>query len=170
METKFNSLDEVRSAIVDKLHRPFFEIKSISDFNKLVFDATDIDDEGAPKVNAKQLIIFVCENSDFNETYLIDKVYKILEEDFKSEKPSYQNAIVAYINDIVVRNYIGNPKETECKFESEEVRCAFEKELPTICGIVIPEKNDVYLIRDTPLTVIETKTLRKFFNAVSKNF
>ena len=167
METQFKSLNEARTAIVELQHT-FFEIKTISEFNKLVFDPTAIDDEGAPKVTAQQLMILICENSDFNETYLIDKVYQILKEDFESKEQKYQNAAIVYIKDTIVRNYIGNPKEIECKFESEEVRCLFEKELPTICGIVIPEKNDIYLIKDTPLTVIETETLRKFFNNVSK--
>lgn len=169
MELQFKSLNEARTAIVELQHT-FFEIKTISEFNKLVFDPTDIDDEGAPKVTAKQLMILICENSNFNETYLIDKVYQILKEDFESKEQKYQNAAIVYIKDTIVRNYIGNPKEIECKFESEEVRCLFEKELPTICGIVIPEKNDIYLIKDTLLTVIETETLRNFFNYVSKKF
>ena len=62
METQFKSLNEARTAIVELQHT-FFEIKTISEFNKLVFDPTDIDDEGAPKVTAQQLMILICENS-----------------------------------------------------------------------------------------------------------
>lgn len=166
MKSYFNSLGEAQEAIVGLGHM-FLNIKTIDEFRKLVFDPSDLDEELCPKINAQSLMIVVCENSDFNETYLIDRVYDYLKRD-KEECKKYESAIVAYVNNLELRNYIKNPKEEKLKISDEKELKEFEKELPTVCFVIVPNKDNIYIINDSPLTVLQQIHVDTYLDGVHK--
>lgn len=166
MKSYFNSLGEAQEAIVDLGHM-FLNIKTIDEFRKLVFDPSDLDEELSPKINAQSLMIVVCENSDFNETYLIDRVYDYLKRDKEGDK-KYESAIVAYVNNFEIRNYINNPKQEKLQITDENELKEFEKELPTTCFVIVPSKDNIYIITDSPLTVLNQIYVDVYFDEVYK--
>ena len=160
----FKTLDGIQDAIT-KLRHPMFKVKTISEFKALFFDPEKLDDELSPKINCSHPMILLCENSDFNETYLIDRLYDYLKRDAEG-KNKFAHIWIGYVNDLVIRNYIRNPKETKFECDNLEKRKAFEHELPTMCFIVLPEKNDIFVLQDTPITTINQKHFDAFMDSI----
>lgn len=118
-----------------------------------IFDPNDIDKDGQPKIKTEKTTIIICDNHDFNETYLIDMVSSILKEN--GYKPGDFELVL--IDNITCRCYIQNPKFIPYITESDFKTIEKTKLKP--CIIVVNSKNNaiVMVSEDNISTITEDK-------------
>lgn len=158
---EFNSLSEAQEAIVN-LGYAFLRINTVEEFKKLVmyYNNNDKEDKDA-HISAKDNCLLLCENTDFNETYVIDLLYKCL----KTSGKDLNISTIYYVNNTEIRNYI-NTNQDKLVFSDFNELKEFEKSLPTVVGVFYPKENISLKLQDTEITVISEKTIFNFFDTI----
>ena len=160
----FESLENATEAF-QKINIKIVPINNIEELKEKVFDMDIVDDELAPKVTSIDNCLLVCENEDFNKTYLLDLLYKSL----IVEDP--QTLKIYYVTDVNLRRKIISPSSKAINFNTEQEREEFEKTLQGNIISVIPKDNDMYIIGDSPYSVLTQdavdKFIEKFFTLIN---
>lgn len=134
---------------------------------KNLFNPEKLDEDGVPMITTKQKTILVCDNKNWNNTYLIDLVSTVLKE--KYIKPGQYMLI--YCNNIKARTYIKNPAVHE-KFipQTEEGRENYEKSVLNPCIFFInPDSNVIVQLRETIGTITKDQ-ITKYMNWLNDVF
>ena len=160
----FESLENAIEAF-QKIGIEILKIHNIEELKEKVFDTDIVDDELAPKVTATDNCLLVCENEDFNKTYLLDLLYQSLSGGDPQSLPLY------YVTDVNLRRKIIAPNSKDINFGTEQEREEFEKTLQGNIISVIPKDNDMYIIEDSPYSVLTQdavdKFIEKFFTLIN---
>lgn len=134
------------------------EINDFEEFKKY-FDVNILDEDNCPKIIAKENCIFVFDNYDNNETYLLDLVKKYIEPYEKYEKLN-----VFYINDCKTRfkMFMGGNTELENELDFELDYQFIEKKylIPTLI-LLNADANQLTVFQETiiPFTEEMLKTI-----------
>lgn len=137
------------------------EINSIVNLNEINF-------EGMPTIKTEQKVIIVCDNHDFNETYLIDIVSAILKE--KDYKPGdYQ---LVYVDNITARGYIENPKFIQYHNGAsiEKLKTIEREKLHPQVIVVNPNVNAIVNVAETELCQVTEESIRYIMNYLDDEF
>lgn len=125
----YNNLDEALSDL------GWFHIDNIQTENSVaikhlqkIFDPTKSDENNNPLIITDKKTIIICDNHDFNETYLIDVVSKLL----KEQNYKKGDLELVLIDNVCCRSYIQNPKFIPYYDESDYKTIEKEKLVPSV--------------------------------------
>lgn len=140
---------------------------AIDEINSIV-NLNDIDSNGIPTIKTDQKTIIICDNHDFNETYLIDIVSAILKE--KDYKPGDYSLI--YIDNITARQYIENPKfiQYHNKSSIEELKTIEREKLHPQVIVINPEVNAIVNVAESEITQVTEESIRYIINYLDNKF
>lgn len=163
---KYNNLEQ---ALTDLgwFHIDNFKIDNKQAVENILsyFDPTNLDSTGQPKITAKNKTIIICDNHDFNETYLIDLVSKTL----KESGYSVGKYDLVLIDNLTARSYIKNPKFIP--YIKEENFKLYELNNLKPCVIAInPEKDVIVSYNETEVTVITEQNVKYILNYLDNDF
>lgn len=121
-----------------------------------------------PDIKAENKTVIVCDNHDFNETYLIDKVSEELKN--RNTKPGDYDLI--YIDNICVREYIDNPKFINYRNNTpvEELKLIEKEKL--VCKVIVinPEANTITAIEESRIASINENQIKYILNYLDTDF
>lgn len=121
-----------------------------------------------PDIKAENKTVIVCDNHDFNETYLIDKVSEELKN--RNIKPGDYDLI--YIDNICVREYIDNPKFINYRNNTpvEELKLIEKEKL--VCKVIVinPEAKSITAIEESRIAPINENQLKYILNYLDTDF
>ena len=140
---------------------------AIDNINEIV-NLNEINFEGMPTIKTNQKVIIVCDNHDFNETYLIDIVSAILKE--KDYKPGdYQ---LVYVDNITARGYIENPKfiQYHNNLSIEELKKIERESLHPQVIVINPNVNAIVNVAETEITQVTEEGIRYILNYLDDEF
>ncbi len=140
---------------------------AIDEINSIV-NLNEINSEGIPTIKTNQKTIIVCDNYDFNETYLIDIVSAILKE--KEYKPGDYQLI--YIDNITAREYIENPKYIKYHNGAsiEELKTIEREKLHPQVIVINPNVNAIVNVTETEITQVTEESIRYILNYLDDDF
>ena len=118
-----------------------------------IFNPFELDEDGQPKIVTDKTTIIICDNHDFNETYLIDLVSSELKK--KDYKPGTYELIL--IDNVSARCYIQDPKFIQ--YLKEEEYKTIEKNKLKPCVIVVNPTNNTMVMFEEKLTSIIDETI-----------
>lgn len=121
-----------------------------------------------PDIKTENKTVIVCDNHDFNETYLIDKVSEELKN--RDTKPGDYDLI--YIDNICVREYIDNPKFINYRNNTpvEELKLIEKEKL--VCKVIVinPEANTITAIEESRIAPINENQIKYILNYLDTDF
>lgn len=142
--------------------------KQAIDLLNEVLDFSNRDTDGSPKILAEQKTVIVCDNHDFNETYLIDMVSEVLKQ--KETKPGDYQLI--YVDNITARQYIDNPKFIQYHNGAsvDELKTIEKNQLKPQVIVVNPDVQAIVKVSETEITQITKEMVNYVINYLDNEF
>lgn len=141
--------------------------QGIDEINKLV-NLNERNSEGVPVIKTDLKTIIVCDNHDFNETYLIDLVSEIFKEN--NYKPGDYHLI--YVDNITVREYIENPKYINYHNSetTEELKTIERNKLHPQVIVINPEVNAIVNVIEEEITQVTKEAIAYIIKYLDNDF
>ena len=140
---------------------------AIDNINEIV-NLNETNFEGIPTIKTKQKTIIICDNHDFNETYLIDVVSSILKD--SQYKPG--DLQLVYIDNITARKYIENPKFIQYHngLSEEGLKLIERTQLHPQVIVINPNVNVIVNVAETEITQVTEQDLKYIIKYLDDDF
>ena len=128
----------------------------------------NINFEGIPEIKTEEKTIIVCDNHDFNETYLIDIVSALLKEN-NYVPGTYQ---LLYVDNITARQYIENPKfiQYHNNLSEEELKTIEREKLHPQVIVINPNVNAIVNVAEKEITQVTEEAIKYILNYLDDDF
>ena len=163
---KYNTLDEALNDL------GWFHLDNIKTDNRYVIDSineffnpNNLNSENVPEITANQKTIIICDNSDFNETYLIDLVSEVLKE--HNVKPGDYQLVL--LDNVCGRLYIDNPKFIQY-IKQEDIKALERGKLFPQVIVINPETNVIVNVSETIITQITKEMIEYLIKYLDNDF
>ena len=153
----------------------WFHIDNIEIDNKSAIDQingivnlNETNFEGIPTIKTEQKTVIVCDNHDFNETYLIDIVSAIL----KNSEYKPGDLQLVYIDNITARQYIENPKFIQYHNNAslDELKTIERNYLHPQVIVINPNVNAIVNVAETEITQVTEEAVKYIIKYLDDNF
>ncbi len=147
---KYNTFEE---ALTDLgwYHIDNFEVDNKSAIDQ-INEILNLSAVPEPKIVTDKKTVIICDNHDFNETYVIDLVSSSLKA-IDTKPGDYQ---LVYIDNVTARQYIDNPKyiQYHTNASDDELKVIERNTIKPKVIVINPEADSIVAVSETEITQI----------------